>query len=60
MDDYDVLMDGATEPGPEAVDTVRTWEEAGATWWLEANWSVPAEDAVAWSRDRLWAGPPRG
>ena len=59
MDDFDVVMDGATEPGAEAVDTVRSWEEAGATWWLEANWSVPAEEAVVWSRDRLRAGPPR-
>jgi alkanesulfonate monooxygenase SsuD/methylene tetrahydromethanopterin reductase-like flavin-dependent oxidoreductase (luciferase family) len=59
MDDYDVVTAGATEPGREGVDTVRTWAEAGATWWLEANWSVPAEEAVAWSRDRLRAGPPR-
>ena len=59
MDGYDVVTEGTTEPGPAGVAEVRSWAEAGATWWLEANWQVPAEDAVAWSRDRLRAGPPR-
>ena len=59
MDGYDVIMEGNTEPGPAAVEEARSWQEAGATWWLEANWSVPAEEAVEWSRGRLRAGPPR-
>jgi len=37
---------------------VRPWIEAGATWWLEANWAVPREDAVTAARARLLAGPP--
>jgi alkanesulfonate monooxygenase SsuD/methylene tetrahydromethanopterin reductase-like flavin-dependent oxidoreductase (luciferase family) len=59
MDGYDVVMEGATEPGPDAMAEAQSWAEVGATWWLEANWQVPATDAVAWSRDRLRAGPPR-
>jgi hypothetical protein len=59
MDDYDVVMEGNTSPGPEAVAEVREWERAGATWWLEANWEVEATAAFEWSRGRLRAGPPR-
>jgi alkanesulfonate monooxygenase SsuD/methylene tetrahydromethanopterin reductase-like flavin-dependent oxidoreductase (luciferase family) len=59
MDDYDVVMEGNTSPGPEAVAEVREWERAGATWWLEANWQVEATTAFEWSRGRLRAGPPR-
>jgi len=60
MAGYDVIMEGNTEPGPAAVDEARAWGEAGATWWLEANWEVDASTAVQWSRERLRAGPPRG
>jgi alkanesulfonate monooxygenase SsuD/methylene tetrahydromethanopterin reductase-like flavin-dependent oxidoreductase (luciferase family) len=59
MDGYDVVMEGNTDSGPAAIDEVRTWEQAGATWWLEANWELPEGDAFAWCRDRLRAGPPR-
>jgi alkanesulfonate monooxygenase SsuD/methylene tetrahydromethanopterin reductase-like flavin-dependent oxidoreductase (luciferase family) len=59
MDGYDVVMEGNTEPGPDAVALVRDWEQAGATWWLEANWLVDAASAVGWCRERLRAGPPR-
>lgn len=59
MDGYDVIMEGNTEPGPDAVAHVREWEHAGATWWLEANWLVEADAAVEWCRRRLRAGPPR-
>lgn len=59
MAGYDVVMEGNTTPGPDAVAEVRDWERAGATWWLEANWEVPEESAVEWSRERLRAGPAR-
>jgi alkanesulfonate monooxygenase SsuD/methylene tetrahydromethanopterin reductase-like flavin-dependent oxidoreductase (luciferase family) len=59
MEGFDVVVEGNTEPGPSAVDEVRGWADAGATWWLEANWSLPEANAVRASVDRLRAGPPR-
>jgi alkanesulfonate monooxygenase SsuD/methylene tetrahydromethanopterin reductase-like flavin-dependent oxidoreductase (luciferase family) len=59
MDGYDVVVEGNTEPGPAAVAEVRRWADAGATWWLEANWMLPVESAVEACRERLRAGPPR-
>jgi len=59
MEGYDVVMEGNTTPGDEAVAEVQEWERAGATWWLEANWEVAAESSVQFSRERLRAGPPR-
>jgi hypothetical protein len=58
MDGFDVVVEGNTTPGPAAVDEVRAWADAGATWWLEANWTA-GDDVVQASRDRLRAGPPR-
>jgi alkanesulfonate monooxygenase SsuD/methylene tetrahydromethanopterin reductase-like flavin-dependent oxidoreductase (luciferase family) len=58
MDNYDLVVEGTTEPGEKAVAEVRGWAEAGATWWLEANWSLPAETVVEACRRRLRAGPP--
>jgi alkanesulfonate monooxygenase SsuD/methylene tetrahydromethanopterin reductase-like flavin-dependent oxidoreductase (luciferase family) len=59
MAGFDVVMEGTTEPGAEATDTVRGWADAGATWWLEANWSLSPDDVVAACTDRLRAGPPK-
>jgi alkanesulfonate monooxygenase SsuD/methylene tetrahydromethanopterin reductase-like flavin-dependent oxidoreductase (luciferase family) len=59
MDGYDVVLEGNTEPGAAAVAEARSWADVGATWWLEANWSVAEGEAVEWSRGRLRAGPPR-
>ncbi len=59
MDGYDVIMEGNTEPGTMAVAEVQRWADAGATWWLEANWSVAEDRAVEAGRARLRAGPPR-
>ncbi len=58
VDDFDVVVEGTTEPGHKGVDEVLGWADAGATWWLEANWSA-GEDVVQRSLDRLRAGPPR-
>jgi alkanesulfonate monooxygenase SsuD/methylene tetrahydromethanopterin reductase-like flavin-dependent oxidoreductase (luciferase family) len=58
MDGYDVVVEGITEP--DEINGVRRWAQAGATWWLEANWEVPEDRAVQWCLDRLRAGPPRG
>ncbi|WP_344079038.1 LLM class flavin-dependent oxidoreductase [Luedemannella helvata] len=59
MTGFDVVMEGTTEPGAEAAQTVKAWAEAGATWWLEADWALPKEDVLAKCADRLRAGPPR-
>jgi alkanesulfonate monooxygenase SsuD/methylene tetrahydromethanopterin reductase-like flavin-dependent oxidoreductase (luciferase family) len=60
MDGYEVIMEGNTEPGEAANEEVQAWADAGATWWLEANWQVDQATAVEWSSGRLRAGPPRG
>jgi len=55
---FDIVMEGET-PGddPEqAADMVRGWEEAGATWWIEAMWAASdLEDVLT----RIRQGPPR-
>jgi alkanesulfonate monooxygenase SsuD/methylene tetrahydromethanopterin reductase-like flavin-dependent oxidoreductase (luciferase family) len=58
MQGYDVIVDGTTTPqtmGAEAAN----WRDAGATWYLEADWTVPRDEVAAYARDRLAAGPPR-
>jgi alkanesulfonate monooxygenase SsuD/methylene tetrahydromethanopterin reductase-like flavin-dependent oxidoreductase (luciferase family) len=54
---FEVIVDGAT-PGvdPElAAATARAYEEAGATWWVEANWSDTSLESL---ERRIDAGPP--
>jgi hypothetical protein len=54
---FDIVVEGET-PGhdPEkAAAIMREWEEAGATWWIEAMWSAPElEDVLI----RIKQGPP--
>lgn len=55
---YDVIVSGAT-PGDDPVAArglVSGWREAGATWWIEADWEHADLDAL---RARIAAGPPR-
>jgi alkanesulfonate monooxygenase SsuD/methylene tetrahydromethanopterin reductase-like flavin-dependent oxidoreductase (luciferase family) len=59
MDGFDVVVEGSTEPGSAAVEEVGRWSEAGATWWLEANWMLPEAEVVPTCLARLAAGPPR-
>ncbi|REF35508.1 LLM class flavin-dependent oxidoreductase [Thermasporomyces composti] len=61
MDGYDVVVEGVTsaDDPAAAAATVRPWAEAGATWWLDANWSIPPEQVREESERRLRAGPPR-
>lgn len=54
---YDVIAEGAT-PGQDksrAKAIVQEWEDAGATWWLEALWSASGADEI---QQRLRQGPP--
>ncbi len=61
MDNYDVIVEGTTSAtDPAAAETVRPWAEAGATWWIDADWSSLDPVAVRTAAElRLQAGPPR-
>jgi hypothetical protein len=54
---YDIIADGTTSAtdAKKAADVVRPWADAGATWWIEANWSAKLPTV----RKRIDAGPPR-
>ncbi|MDF2573925.1 MAG: class flavin-dependent oxidoreductase [Agromyces sp.] len=58
---FDVVQEGTTTGDDRSADTavVRPWADAGVTWWLEADWRVPAERVAEYSRARIAAGPPR-
>jgi alkanesulfonate monooxygenase SsuD/methylene tetrahydromethanopterin reductase-like flavin-dependent oxidoreductase (luciferase family) len=54
----DIIVEG-TMPGDDpsaAAEQLRPLAEAGATWWIEADWSTFDVDAM---RRRIEAGPPR-
>ena len=59
---FDIVAEGTT-PGDhpeEAAEIVRGWADAGATWWIEAMWSVFDQPNIADSvRRRAEQGPPR-
>ena len=54
---FDIIMEGQT-PGDdprEAAKIIAPYEQAGATWWIEAMWSTPGADKVL---KRIKQGPP--
>ena len=55
---FEIIVDGVTPPDDPvaAAAIVGTQEEAGATWWVEADWADTSEAKL---RDRIDAGPPR-
>jgi luciferase-like monooxygenase len=57
---FDIVWEGRTpgEDREKGTAIVRKWQEAGATWWLEAMWEsdVTMDDV----RERIEQGPPRG
>jgi alkanesulfonate monooxygenase SsuD/methylene tetrahydromethanopterin reductase-like flavin-dependent oxidoreductase (luciferase family) len=55
---YDVICEGTTPAGSGA-ELVRPWQEAGATWWIESDWSVARQAVRDYAEERLSAGPPR-
>ncbi|WUJ68886.1 LLM class flavin-dependent oxidoreductase [Kribbella soli] len=61
MDGYDVVAEGNTRAEDrDAAETVRPWAEAGATWWIDADWSSMDRTVVRQAAERrLEAGPPR-
>ena len=58
---FDITQEGTTGGVDKVADAavVRPWADAGVTWWLEADWYVPADEVADYARDRLRAGPPR-
>jgi alkanesulfonate monooxygenase SsuD/methylene tetrahydromethanopterin reductase-like flavin-dependent oxidoreductase (luciferase family) len=58
---FDIIQEGTTggvDPEADAA-VVRPWADAGATWWLESDWQVPATEVAEYARARVKAGPPR-
>ena len=55
---FEIVVDGVTPADdPEAAAAIaRAHETAGATWWIESDWSSTGVDAL---RRRIAAGPPR-
>ncbi|WP_350349551.1 LLM class flavin-dependent oxidoreductase [Agromyces sp. G08B096] len=58
---FAITQEGTTSAtdAEAAAATVRPWAEAGVTWWLESDWSIPPERIEAVTRERIEAGPPR-
>jgi alkanesulfonate monooxygenase SsuD/methylene tetrahydromethanopterin reductase-like flavin-dependent oxidoreductase (luciferase family) len=56
---FEIVVDGTTPADdPVAAAAIsRAHEEAGATWWIEADWAHASPEAL---RQRIVAGPPRG
>lgn len=54
---YDVVAEGTSAPGQGGAEHVAAFERAGATWWVESDWSM-GEDALARHHERIAAGPP--
>jgi len=58
LEGFDIIMEGATsaDDAASAAAAVKPWADAGATWWIESDWSN-WDPAVM--RRRIEAGPPR-
>jgi alkanesulfonate monooxygenase SsuD/methylene tetrahydromethanopterin reductase-like flavin-dependent oxidoreductase (luciferase family) len=54
---YDIVVEGKTSGEDRAGSTalMERWQEAGATWWIEALWEAPSQDEVL---RRIQQGPP--
>ena len=60
MDGFDVVVEGTTTPDDDPETEIRPWVDAGANWWLDADWSdMDPERVRAAATARLTAGPPR-
>ena len=58
LDGFDIVVEGTTpaEDPAAAAETVAAWQAAGATWWIESDWSTFDPDAT---RHRIQGGPPK-
>jgi alkanesulfonate monooxygenase SsuD/methylene tetrahydromethanopterin reductase-like flavin-dependent oxidoreductase (luciferase family) len=56
-DGFELLAQGSTPAdASRAADIVRPWAQAGATWWIDADWEAAS---IASQRARIAIGPPR-
>jgi alkanesulfonate monooxygenase SsuD/methylene tetrahydromethanopterin reductase-like flavin-dependent oxidoreductase (luciferase family) len=56
-DGFEVIAQGTTPSDPRKAEVlVRSWAEAGATWWVDADWNG---GTLASQSRRIAAGPPR-
>ncbi len=57
LEGFEIVVEGTTPASDRAgaAGAVRQWEEAGATWWIEADWSSADVTSI---RQRIEAGPP--
>jgi hypothetical protein len=55
LDTFEIVVEGTTKPAG-ANEKIAPWRDAGATWWIESDWST-WDPATA--RRRIEAGPPR-
>ena len=56
-DGFDVVAEGISPTGPAGDALIGDWAGAGATFWVESDWSM-SQDAVRRHRTRIEAGPP--
>ncbi|NTV35384.1 MAG: LLM class flavin-dependent oxidoreductase [Anaerolineaceae bacterium] len=59
---YDIVVEGETpaDDPVKAREQVHPWNEAGATWWIEASWTIIDDpDCAEKLQQRIQAGPPR-
>jgi hypothetical protein len=59
---FDIVVEGKTPAGDpiRAAEEAQRWDDAGATWWIEALWSAIDEpDRLEQTKKRILAGPPR-
>ena len=60
---YDVIIEADSTGEFVQLDPAEpgAWEAAGATWWIESWWSIPAgTEGLDEVRRRVQAGPPAG
>ena len=54
---FEIVVQGSTPPDPIAAAAIaQPYADAGATWWIDADWHNPTPASVA---ARVAAGPPR-
>lgn len=58
---FDIIMEGDTsaKKADEAIATVHSYAEAGATWWLEVRWTAERRYDIGYLREQIEHGPPR-
>jgi alkanesulfonate monooxygenase SsuD/methylene tetrahydromethanopterin reductase-like flavin-dependent oxidoreductase (luciferase family) len=61
IDQFDIVVEGQT-PGMDrsrSLEILNPWAEAGATWWIEADWETPrTSEGLITVRQRIEQGPP--